>query len=133
MSAVAAAQTMYKWVDEKGVTHFSQDPPPDGAKGTKIDVRPTPPSAPAADNWREREQQAKQKRAQQGMADETARQKEESQRASKCRTAQRQADAMENYSRVFRLDDKGQRVYLEDKERASELAQARRDIAEYCR
>ena len=134
MSTVAAAQTMYKWVDEKGVTHFSQDPPPDGTKGAaKIEVRPTAPSAPAVDNWRDRELQSKEKRAKQGVADETARQKEESQRESKCRAARRQADTMENSARVFRLDDKGQRVYLEDKERAADLAEARRDIAQYCR
>ena len=44
---IAAAQTVYKWVDENGRTHYTDTPPPDG-KGQKIDVRAPPPSAPVA-------------------------------------------------------------------------------------
>jgi hypothetical protein len=125
---------MYKWVDEKGVTHFSETPPPDGAKGaSKIEMKTTTPERAPADNWREREAQSKQQRAQQGVADEAARQQEERQRATKCRAAQRQSDAMRNYARVFHLDDKGERVYLDDKEREAQLREANQDIARYCR
>ena len=62
------AQPMYKWVDEKGVTHFSEYPPPEGTKGaSKIEVKtPTPDRAPT-DNWREREAQAREQRAKQGV------------------------------------------------------------------
>lgn len=129
----ASAQTMYKWVDEKGVTHFSETPPPDGNKGvTKIEVKPIAPDKPASDNWREREQEAKQRRAKQGLEQEGARKQEESQRAQRCRAAQRKADTMKNYARVFRLDDKGERVWLEERERASQLDEANQEIAKYC-
>ena len=56
----AAAQQMYKWVDEKGVTHYSDSPPPDGkADAKKIDIRPVPPSAPVAapPTWQQKEEQ----------------------------------------------------------------------------
>ena len=39
---------------------------------------------------------------------------------------------MRNYARVFRLDEKGERVYYDDKQREAELADAQRDISRYC-
>ena len=129
----ALAQQMYKWVDEKGVTHYSETPPPDGTKGaSKIEVKtPTPDRAPT-DNWREREAQSKERRAKQGVQDEQARMKEESQRANNCRRAQRQADTMTHPGGVYRLNEKGERVFMEDQERAAKLEEARQDVARYC-
>lgn len=134
-SSVALAQTMYKWVDENGRTHFTQEPPPANAKsGGKIDVKTTQPEKPLpTDNWREREQQSKAQRAKQGVADEQARQKEESERANNCRRAQRQADTFGTPGRVYRLNEKGERVYYEDKDYEAKLAEARENIARYCR
>jgi hypothetical protein len=37
---LAAAGEMYKWVDEKGRTVYSEQPPPDG-KGAKVDIKPS--------------------------------------------------------------------------------------------
>lgn len=130
----ALAQQMYKWVDEKGVTHYSETPPPDGTKGaSKIEVKtPTPDRAPT-DNWREREAQSKERRAKQGVQDEQERMKEDSQRASNCRRAQRQADTMTHPGSIYRLNEKGERVFMEDKERAAKLDEAQQDVARYCR
>src|SRR3954471_18345066 len=115
------SQSMYKWVDEKGVTHFSETPPPDGAKASKIEVKPTPPDKAPADNWKQREAESKQRRAVQTNQDETTRKQEEQQRAQKCRGAQRYSDQLQNYSRIFHLNEKGERVYMEESERAADL------------
>ena len=129
----ALGQQMYKWVDEKGVTHYSESPPPDGTKGaSKIEVKTTTPDRPPVDNWREKDRQSKEQRAKQGLADEQARQKEDRDRANKCRAAQRQADVMQRPTGVYRLNEKGERVFLEDKDREANLAEARQDIARYC-
>ena len=34
ISTTASAQNFYKWVDSKGTTHYTQTPPPQGAKTT---------------------------------------------------------------------------------------------------
>ncbi len=39
---VTSAATIYKWVDEKGVTNISETPPP-GKKAEKIDAPAPPP------------------------------------------------------------------------------------------
>ena len=129
----ASAQTMYKWVDEKGVTHFSEIPPPDGVKGAaKIEVRPASPDKAPVDNWKQREMESKQRRAVESNQQEAARKQEEQQRVRKCRQAQRDADLLTNSQRIFHLNDKGERVYMEESQRAAELAEARREIARSC-
>lgn len=44
------AQTVYTWKDAKGVTHYSDTPPPDGTYSDRQVKAPTPatPTAPAA-------------------------------------------------------------------------------------
>ena len=52
-----AAQAMYKWVDEKGVTHYSEHPPADAKlekKAAKVTPRVTPPSNASAYEGTER-------------------------------------------------------------------------------
>ena len=128
----SAAQKMYKWVDEKGITHFSETPPPDGSKGQQIEVKPIQSDRPYNEDWKQKDAEAKALRAKQGVADEQVRRQEASQRATKCRQAQKTVDTMTNYARVFRLNEKGERVWMEDSEKSSELAEAKRDVSRYC-
>ena len=75
---------------------------------------------------------ARERRAKEGVANEQARKQDEAQRASRCRKAQRTVDTMTNYSRVYKLNDKGERVWMEDNEKSAELADAKRDVSRYC-
>lgn len=43
----AGAAEVYKWIDEEGVTHYSQQPPPQGEE-VVIETRPGSQSAPEA-------------------------------------------------------------------------------------
>lgn len=130
----ASAQTMYKWVDEKGVTHFSEYPPPEGTKGAaKIDVKPIVPDKAPVDNWKQRELESKQKRAVQGVRDENTRRQEEAQAGRRCSDAKRRVDTMTHSTRVYNLNDKGERVYLEDKDRPAEIARWTGEVEKYCR
>jgi hypothetical protein len=47
---LAAAQ-VYRWVDAAGTVHYSNEPPPQNVKATKLDIdaRPVPPSADTQD------------------------------------------------------------------------------------
>jgi hypothetical protein len=124
---------MYKWVDEKGVTHFSETPPLDGAKGAaKIEVRPASPDRAPVDNWKQREMESKQRHAAEGNKQEAAKKQEDQQRARKCSRARRDVDMLTNSQRIFHLDDKGERVYLEESQRAADLAEAKREIERSC-
>ncbi len=63
-SAVGAAN-FYKWVDDKGVTHYSAEPPPTGREGQTLEVDPNhnvTPFAPAPDLGEAAPSRAPQKR-----------------------------------------------------------------------
>lgn len=130
----SAAQTMYKWVDEKGTTHFSEYPPPEGKGGAKVEVKPpVTDKAYNPDTWRERDLESRQRRAQQAVQEEGERKREEASRAQSCRRAREGLDTMKNARRVYNLDDKGERVYVEDKDRPAEIQRLTRDVEKYCR
>jgi len=38
----AAAADVYRWVDEKGTVHYSNETPPNGVKATKVDIDAEP-------------------------------------------------------------------------------------------
>jgi uncharacterized protein DUF4124 len=130
-----AAQQMYKWVDEKGTTHFSEYPPPEGKdKATKVEVKP-----PAIDNkynpdaWREKERAAREERAKQGVAADDAKKREQATNASRCQRAREGLDTVKNSRRVYNVDEKGERVYMDDKDRPAAIEKWQREVEQYCR
>ena len=132
---LASAQQMYKWKDEKGVWHFSENPPPDGSKADKIEVKPVGgerPAVPPPDSWRNKELESKQQKAKTEGADAIAKKREEDQRAQKCQAYKREMDSLTSGVRLFHLNDKGERVFMEDKERQERIEEARKAIRENC-
>ena len=132
---LASAQQMYKWKDEKGVWHFSENPPPDGGKAEKIEVKPVGgerPAVPPPDSWRNKELESKQQKAKVEGVDAVAKKREEDQRAQKCQAYKREMDSLTSGVRLFHLNDKGERVFMEDKERFERIEEAKRIIRETC-
>jgi len=132
---LASAQQMYKWKDEKGVWHFSENPPPDGGKAEKIEVKPVGgerPAVPAPDSWRSKELESKQQKAKTEGADAIAKKREDDQRAQKCQAYKREMDSLTSGVRLFQLNDKGERIFMEDKERQERIEEAKKAIRENC-
>jgi hypothetical protein len=129
---IAAAAQMYKWVDEKGVTHYSETPPPDG-KAAKVDIRPATggASAPAGADWKQKELESKQQRVQKDQ-DQQQEQKQSSARYNNCMEAQRQLATAQQPRPLFQVNDKGEKVYLDDKEREREIAGWQANVKKYC-
>jgi hypothetical protein len=134
LAAAAPAQTMYKWVDEKGVTHFSETPPPDG-KGQKVEVKPSAPSSTApADAWKQRDLESRRSRIL-GEQHEQARAEQARDGAalkSRCDRARRELEILETPVRVFSRNDKKEKVYVTDEERARDIAELKRLVGEKC-
>jgi hypothetical protein len=132
---LAAAETMYKWVDEKGVTHYSSEPPPESARATKLDVKPVPPSSGKAaeepGSFKDRARELELQRKDREGAELDAKRKL-SERAERCRKARIAEDQLLNVPRLYRYDDKGERQLVSDEERPAELEQVRRVIKQQC-
>ena len=125
----AAAQQMYKWVDEKGTTHFSEYPPPEGKdKATKVEVKP-PATEAARGRWKGRELESRQRRCRDAGEEGAGRRR----RARRCSDARQSLDTMKNSRRVYNLDDKGERVYVEDKDRPAAIEKWNREVERNCR
>ncbi len=131
--ALSAQAAMYKWVDEKGVTHYAESPPPDG-KATKIEIAPTPPSAPvkpATEDWKQREQESRQRHLQEEMRHDRDAQRA-AQRKARCLEAQREAANLETARVVYTVNERGERIYLDDTERARALEDWKKRARDNC-
>ena len=134
--AAPPAHAIYKWVDEKGVTHFSQDPPPGKEKATKVEPKVTPPSSSAKPaDWKKAEQEARKNRLDRDQKDEYERGKahnDAAERTNRCNYARRQLALLDRQVPLFNRNDKGDKVYLEDKDRPAEVAHWTREAQANC-
>jgi hypothetical protein len=137
VSLVAAADGMYKWVDEKGVTHYSESPPPDDPrKATKVDIKPNGPSGPAKEfDWKQKELDSRQQNVQKVQEDrerEAKEAQEARQRKVACQQAMRTVTTYQQQVPIFSINDKGERVYVEDADRAQKIEDARERMRKNC-
>ncbi len=138
----AWAQT-YKCTQPNGKTAFQDQPcHMSGGTGGSVNIKVTPPSSdplpPSAPPARQRSPYAGSTGTGTQTADaqgaQQARQQAEAQnRSSRCNTARRNLGALKTARPVFQYDNKGDKQYLDDSKRQSEMAAAQRDVAENCR
>lgn len=135
LSLAAAAQGVYKWVDEKGVTHYSESPPPDG-KANKVDIKPNGPAGPVKEpDWKARELESRQQNVQKNQADREQKAKEDNDKATRrniCQQALRQITTLQTAVPVYTLNEKGERVYMEDADRQQKVEAAQQRMRENC-
>jgi hypothetical protein len=99
---------MYKCVDQKGVTHYTDAPLP-GCKGGEVDIGP----APSAD-FRRRQNERAQAEASLRAALET-----------RCKALRLEHARLSSGSRLAQIDADGERVYLPDELKDQRLAEVR--------
>lgn len=140
----SAAFAQYVWLDEKGTKQFSDMPPPPTVPSSRILKQPNGSPAPAQDSTattpkpemtaaernadfrkRKAEQAEKEKKA----ADEAKAAEEKAKNCERARDFQR---SLESGERIARTDKNGERSFLTDEQRAQELREAKRVLAD-CR
>jgi len=149
--ALPASAQMYKWVDADGRVQYSDKPPPSNIKTEKLRETAPAASAPAAGDakgaakkdaakagprtaaeeeqaFRKRQLDAAKAQELDGKKQAEARQKEEN-----CARARAALTNLEMGGRQVRIDEKGERVFLEDAQIAQETARARQDVAAACK
>lgn len=126
LPALACAQ-MYKCVDERGVTHYTDSPRP-GCKGGKVDIQPIPPVSgkTASPQGSVATQDADFKRRQ--LEREQADAQEKSALAERCARLRREQDVLASGVALFDLNRRGERVYMEDATRDARLAQLKDEM-----
>jgi hypothetical protein len=137
-----AADGVYKWVDKDGKVHYS-DMPPAKVNATKLRNIAAPASAPAASGepvpapitYVDQDIEFRKRRA---AADESAKQQKEKQQQA---DQQRQACAdsrgrlltLQQGGRAYRTNEKGERVYFDNKTFTDEIAKEKKFQDQNCK
>ena len=141
LCAAPSSAQMYKWVDDKGVTHYSESPPP-GRKAQQVQTTPSPsPSAtpkPAepASTWGDKERAFRQRTIEREYAEEAKRKKDAERvalRKEACLEARYMIEALNSGVPVYKLNEKGEREYLADNLRPERLQRAKENAETYCK
>lgn len=137
--AAGAFAQQFRWVDKDGRVQYGDTPPP-GVKATRLKPPPPGAAAPApaakkdgkplspeaAFRKRQQEREEAEKKAAQASSDDAT-------RRANCESAQGQIRQIQSGQRITSVNAQGERVFLEDAERARELERARRAAAENCK
>ena len=147
----AAAQQLYKYVGPDGKVQYSDRPPPGGQKAEKVtgsrvssvgsggaaaaaasgDAAKSSAPKTAAEQeqaYRQRKMEAEEK-AKKG--EKVA--QEQQQQAEACATARRELSGVQSGQRVARLNEAGERIFLDDAGVQNEIARLQRDVAANCK
>ena len=131
-----ALAQVYKWVDEKGVTHYGERPP-QGQKARPVDTAPPtgPAKSPAKpetrEDWQDKNIEFQRRRIQREQQGERE-QKDAKEKQRRCALARDDLRQMETTERLYDLNEKGERVYLDDRAHKAAIERARQFIARNC-
>ena len=144
-----AQQSTWKWRDKTGRVSFSDLPPPSDVSEKDILQRPSPTrtyalpapaasaasasaaaSAPRVDpELVARRQRAEQEKLEKRKLDDTA---AAIARAANCKRAQDYMRTLDDGMRIARVNESGQREFLDDQQRAVEVQRTKQTIASDC-
>jgi hypothetical protein len=136
--AVAQQAAVYKWTDDQGVPHYSDQPPADAASETlPIRYRRTDKTAVQSRlKTAETRQSAEDLREEQEDAGEetaaTQREKDLAERAATCKQARERVTNYNQAQKLYKPGPNGDRIYLTDEELDAERAAAQRVMEEWC-
>jgi hypothetical protein len=152
--AAAAHAQGYKWVDKNGHIQYGDIPPP-GVKATPLGAPPPPIGSPASSGSapsaagkegaapaahkgpmtpaeQELEFRRRMKEAQEAAAKAEKERQQAQEKQQNCERAKEALRTLESGQRVVRVDEKGERYYMNDQQRSAEAAQAREQVRQSC-
>lgn len=158
MLACGAAQAqLYHYKDANGRTVYSDSPPPPGTpagnilKAPKLNQAAPPPAAAAGDAKaapgdpktadkdkkdgpkttaeREADYKKRQAEAEKKAKEDSEKQAAETQRQARCAALQQNVAAMQAGQRMKKFDANGQPYFIEDNERAADVAKAQQEMS----
>lgn len=138
-SGVAQAK-VYKWVDQNGVTQYTQYPPPEG-NSTEVSVPTAPSSAPAehGNNMQKRlEAYSKQRETEAKDAEDSAEQDgekplDQEQLAADCQRMRDDLTLISSNPRLLEETEPGVRVRMTEESRQERIASYQQQLRDHCK
>ena len=135
-SGIAFANDIYKWTDEDGNVHYGDRPTGDASEQRlAISSSPTDPSkvqarVQARHTAREAAEEAAASEPEGPTEEELLAQAEE--RRQKCDTFRARLQKFVTSRRLYKQDDNGERVYLDEEETQAARERVENQVQEYC-
>ena len=133
----SGALAQHVWLDDKGVKQYSDMPPPPGTPAGRILKSPAgraaaPAAESAAPSLAERNAAFEKRRIEQAEREtkEGEQARVAADNARSCEQARNYQRTLASGERISKLDKNGERGYLSDMERAQEMANAQRMLAQ---
>lgn len=138
LTGLAAANEIYKWTDDDGTVHYGDRPT--GATAEERVPISSDPTDPARVQQivtaRNETLLARQEAAAKAAAEEPTKEElraEAKQRAEKCTTYKERLQKFVTSRRLYRHDENGERVYLDEEQTLAERARVQAKVEEYCK
>ncbi len=135
LSSQMIGAEVYKWVDEDGITQYTDQPPPSGAaqieKKLTIKAAPTPETNQASNLADEME--GFNKRREEKLEEKSRKAAQAEEYKSKCAAAQGRLKVYRDSPRLTMPDGKGGIVYVDDDARQIEINKSNEAIAKFCK
>lgn len=133
LCGASASAEIYKWVDENGVTQFSERQPETEAPVATVEIDSSK-ATDTRETWQEREA-AFAERAETASKAAAERAKAEAEAAAKranCEAARKRATSLQR-PRINEVKEDGTRVRIGEDQRQAEIKKANEAIAEFCK
>ena len=139
LSASAHGGEIFKWVDEEGNVHYSQDPPMNKA-AKPMSIKVPKPSAASEDSASQTESTAEaksppgseDKAAEQKALQEAAARKQQEAEKKNCQIAMKRFATVTAGGRLYEVDEQGERHYWDDATLKAKQAEAQKDVDQWC-
>ena len=136
-SSSVFAEGIYKWTDDNGQIHYGSKPPENEQSATVVNMRKKSVNTiPVTSDERKRKQQnllrALIEERQIKEEAKAENDKKEAQQKRQCIMARDRLKSYERSSRIYNLNEKGERVFMSDKDRDRSVAEFKRKVNEWC-
>jgi hypothetical protein len=130
LATISKGEPIYKWVDEHGITHYSAATP----KDKKTLQLKSQPAAPATQGKNEqptlKDPQAK--GSLKPAPQETADNQQKTDHEKRCAIAKQRLSILQQQSRQFRANSKGEKESVDDDERNEDTQKMKEEIENNC-
>jgi sRNA-binding protein len=126
-AAFPAAAQMYKCVDERGVTPYSDKPRP-GCQGGEVNIQGSPPASGALQGRQDDISRQNADFSRRQIERERAESQEKKVRETRCARMRLENARLSSGLRSATITPQGERIYLEDASRDARLAQLKEEL-----
>lgn len=139
LASAPAGAEIVKWVDSQGRVHYSDQPPPAAKGQQQMNIKNQPGSlgGTSATQKSTAEQEQDFRKRQMDAADAEKKAAEDKKQAEiakqNCASARGNLKSLQEGVRLTKYNEQGERVFLDDAERAKAMEDAQRAVKDWCK